>query len=172
MKIAVIGYSGSGKSTLAKEMGAHYGIKVLHLDSVHWMSGWVERQREDEQKIVEEFLDSNDEWVIDGNYTKLSYERRLKEADMIIMMQFNRFASLVRVTRRYHRYKGTTRDDIGEGCNEKLDFDFIKWVLWKGRRKGQRSRFRNIRETYSDKVTWIRNQKQLDAFRDRIFKEE
>lgn len=47
MRIAVIGYSGSGKSTLAARLGAAYGVPVLHLDSVHWLPGWVERPREE-----------------------------------------------------------------------------------------------------------------------------
>jgi Adenylate kinase and related kinases len=43
MKIAIIGYSGSGKSTLAAKLGKFYHAEVLHLDSVHFLPGWVER---------------------------------------------------------------------------------------------------------------------------------
>ncbi|MBO7376520.1 MAG: DNA topology modulation protein FlaR, partial [Clostridia bacterium] len=88
MKIAIIGYSGAGKSTLARKLGEKYGVDVLHLDSVHFLPGWVERERADERKIVADFLDSHAErgWVVDGNYTKLSYERRIDEADLVIMM--------------------------------------------------------------------------------------
>lgn len=34
-------------------------------------------------------MDRNASWVIDGNYRKLEYERRLQEADRIIFMDFN-----------------------------------------------------------------------------------
>ena len=43
MKISIIGYSGSGKSTLAKNLSKHYGIPVLHMDSVHFLENWKER---------------------------------------------------------------------------------------------------------------------------------
>lgn len=94
MKIAVIGYSGSGKSTLAAALGKEYGADVLHLDSVHFLPGWKERPDEEKRRVVEAFLDSHDSWVIDGNYTKLFYERRTEEADRIVMMLFGRFACL------------------------------------------------------------------------------
>ncbi len=164
MKIAIIGYSGAGKSTLARALGERYRAEVLHLDSVHFLPGWEERKLEDEQKIVSDFLDGHDAWVIEGNYTKLSYERRLEEADRIIMMLFNRFACLFRVTKRYKRYRNQTRPDMGEGCNEKLDGAFVAWVLWKSRRKAARDRYKRWQKLYADKVIVLKNQKQLDAF--------
>lgn len=168
MKIAIIGYSGSGKSTLAAELGKYYQAEVLHLDSVHFLPGWVERKREEEQQIVADFLDRHDAWVIDGNYTKLSYDRRMEEADMIVMMLFNRFACLWRARKRYKKYRGQTRPDMGEGCNEKLDGEFAAWILWKGRRTAQRERNAGLRIRYGDKVVVLKNQKQTDAFLERI----
>lgn len=43
MKIEILGTSGSGKSTLAKRLGETYGLPVLHMDTVHFLPGWVER---------------------------------------------------------------------------------------------------------------------------------
>ena len=164
MKIAIIGYSGSGKSTLARKLGEFYGAEVLHLDAVHFLPGWEERKREDEQAIVQEFLDTHDAWVIEGNYTKLSYERRMEEADRILMMTFNRFSSLARVMKRYRQYRGMTRPDMAEGCSEKLDAEFVKWVLWKGRGKAQRRWLADLREKYGNKAVTLKNRKQVDAF--------
>ena len=84
MKIMVIGYSGSGKSTLARYLGKKYQTPVLHLDHIFWLPGWKERPREEMKKIVTRFLDSHTSWIIDGNYRKTEYERRLAEADRII----------------------------------------------------------------------------------------
>ena len=47
MKIAILGYSGSGKSKTAKKLSTHYNIQVLHLDTVQFLSGWVERDTQD-----------------------------------------------------------------------------------------------------------------------------
>ena len=71
MRIVIIGYSGSGKSTLAKTLGKHYNIPVLHLDSVHFLSGWVERDRNEFNEIVKKFINENESWIIDGNYSKI-----------------------------------------------------------------------------------------------------
>ena len=94
MKIAIIGYSGSGKSTLAKKLGEIYNAVVLHFDTIHFLPGWKEREKEEKERITREFLDSHNSWVIDGNYSKLFYERRMLEADIIIIMLFNRFSCL------------------------------------------------------------------------------
>ena len=85
MKIAVIGFSGGGKSTLARRLGDLYGVEVLHLDTVHHLSGWRSRPREESRAMVEAFLNTHDAsgWVIDGNYGKLAYDRRMEEADRI-----------------------------------------------------------------------------------------
>jgi len=165
MKIAIIGYSGCGKSTLAHDIAEHFQVNVLHLDSVHFLPNWNERETNDEQQIVNDFMNNHENWVIDGNYSKLSYERRMKEADQIIMLLFNRFNCLYRVTRRYHKYKHTTRPDMAAGCNEKLDKEFITWVLWNGRKKKARSRYKKLQQQYPEKVIIIKNQKQLDKFR-------
>ena len=80
MKIAILGTSGSGKSTLAKRLGERYGLPVLHMDTVHFLPGWVERPFAEEEAIVRQFLDENaGGWVIDGNYTKTCYARRWKK---------------------------------------------------------------------------------------------
>ncbi|MBQ6570226.1 MAG: DNA topology modulation protein [Clostridia bacterium] len=164
MKIAVIGYSGSGKSTLARRLGIYYDAPVLHLDSVHFLPDWKVRDRQEKEKIVEDFLNGSRLWVVDGNYPKLSYDRRMAEADLIVMMLFNRFNCLWRVTKRYRKFKNSTRPDMAKGCSEKLDFEFVRWVLYKGRSKADTQRFKNIKNTYSKKTVVLKNQKQLDRF--------
>lgn len=164
MKIAVIGYSGSGKSTLARKLGEQGGLPVLHLDSVWFLPGWQERPREDMRAIVTEYLDTHESWVIDGNYFRICFERRMEEADRIVLMQFSPLACLLRVYRRYRMHRGHTRPDMGEGCPEKVDREFACWVLWKGRSRENRALLRSVRREYPEKVVHIRNQRQLDAY--------
>lgn len=164
MKIAIIGYSGSGKSTLAARLGELYGVPVLHLDKVHFLPDWKVRERSEKLEIVGGFMRDNDSWVIDGNYSKLFYGERMEQADMIVMLLFNRFSCLNRVIRRYRKNKGRTRPDMGEGCPEKLDFEFVRWVLHGGRKKSSKARYNAVRAKYHDKVTVLKNQRQLDEF--------
>lgn len=164
MKIVIVGYSGSGKSTLARKLGNDYQIDVLHLDKVHHLPHWQERNLEKEKEIVKQFLDKHSSWVIDGNYFKLSYDRRLAEADVIIMLLFNRFYSLYRIIKRYFMYRGKNRPDMSVGCQEKIDIEFIKWVLWDGRSKNKKYYYKQIENQYHDKVIILKNQKQIDQF--------
>lgn len=162
MKIAIVGYSGSGKSTLARHISKAMGIPVLHLDKVNWAPGWNVRNKNDQMRIVSDFLADNSSWVIDGNYKSLSYDDRMSSADKIIFMCFNRFSCLLRAIKRYKMYKGRTREDICCGCDEKLDLVFIKWILLDGRKRNVRNKYMQIMKTYPQKVMVIKNQKQLD----------
>ena len=164
MKIVVNGYSGSGKSTLARRLGKLYQIPVLHLDTVHWLPGWEEKAEEQERSEVRAFMDRNASWVIDGNYRKLEYERRLQEADRIIFMDFNRFSCLFREYRRYLNHKGRARSSMTEGCEEKLDLEFIRWILWDSRTRKQKKLWRAMKETCGEKTVVLKNQRQLDGF--------
>lgn len=164
MKIAILGYSGSGKSTLARKLGEYYNCDVLHFDAVQFLPNWEIRKQEEKERITKEFLDTHDAWVIDGNYSKLYLEQRLEEADMIILMLFNRFKCLYRVTKRYLKYRNQTRPDMGEGCNEKLDWEFVRWVLHDGRKKQTKERYRRITEQYKEKTIVLKSQRQLDEW--------
>lgn len=165
MKIEIMGYSGSGKSTLCRKLAQMYHVPALHLDTVQFLPNWAVRADEDKQEMVHSFLDRHPNgWVIDGNYTKLSYERRIDEADIIIQLLFGRISCLWRCFKRFLTYKGKSRPDMAAGCNEKMDWEFIQWILWKGRSKTARERYRNIQSKYPGKVVVIKNQRQLDDF--------
>lgn len=165
MKIAIIGYSGCGKSTLAEKLSQKLGLPVLYLDTVHHLSGWQERPREETRAIVGAFLDQHDTggWVIDGNYKRQHFERRMEEADSIVLLRFNRFACLYRAWKRYRAYRGKSRPSMTAGCDEKLDREFIRWILWEGPRS-HTPLFHRVQAQYPEKITVIRNQRQLTAY--------
>lgn len=164
MKIAIIGQSGCGKSTLAQFLSQKLDLPLLHLDCVHWLPGWAERDRAESRVIVSDFLDKHGSWVIDGNYTRLCHERRLEEADRIIIMCFPRLVCLSRIIKRRFSYAGTTRSSITEGCPEKIDAEFLWWILWKGRDRKHREGYRSAMEQYPEKVIVLKNQRELDRF--------
>ena len=168
MKIAIIGYSGSGKSTLARQLAEVYNIPVLHFDKVQFRPNWEIRPQASKEIMTKTFLDLHKNWVIDGNYSKLSFERRMEEADVILILLFNRFSCLYRVWRRYLKYKNATRSDMADGCTEKLDAEFVKWVLREGRKKSSRQRYQRVMAQYPNKTIVVKNQRQLNAVRKRI----
>ncbi|MGL4773550.1 MAG: DNA topology modulation protein FlaR, partial [Clostridium sp.] len=143
MKIAIIGNSGSGKSTLARILGDHYKIPVLFLDTVQFVTNWKVRDKDEGRDIVLEFM-KNTSWVIDGNYTGFYQRERLEEADKIIFMNFPRRVCLYRAIKRYFMYKGKTRESMTEGCNEKIDFEFVWWILHEGRNREKMKHYRDL----------------------------
>ncbi|MGX8698840.1 MAG: Topology modulation protein [bacterium] len=163
MKIMILGYSGAGKSTLARRLGEKLSLPVLHLDTVYWAPGWTERGAEEQQSMVERFLDSHSGWIIEGTYRKLFFERRFAEADRVYLLLLNRWLCLSRVLRRWRRYRGRERPDRAAGCPEKIDAEFLLWVLWKGRGKKKEKWFLSLREKAPEKVTVLRRQKDLAA---------
>ena len=143
LKIAIIGYSGSGKSTLANFLGQHYNCEVLHLDKIHFTSNWQERTDNEMADDMSKFMLQHD-WIIEGNYSTCLYEKRMREADCIIYFNFNRVNCLYRAFRRYLRYKGQTRPSMAANCNEKFDFEFVKWILLDGRSQKNVTKFKVV----------------------------
>ena len=164
MKIAIIGYSGSGKSTLARVISQRLSIPALFLDTVQFLPDWQVRPQTESVEIVREFLKNNPDWVIDGNYRGFLQEERLLQADRIVFMDFSALSCFARVCRRYRAFKGKSRESMSDGCDEKLDLEFIFWVLFKGRTLKRRRHFAGIVKKYGHKTTVIRNQKQLDEY--------
>ena len=157
MKIAILGTSGSGKSTLAQKLGAAYNAPVLHLDG-------VERPQEEMQALVQQFMDTHDSWVIDGHYSNVCYDRRLEEADQIIVLCFNRFVCLWRVIRRWWENRGRVRSSSAPGCEEKIDAEFLWWVLHQGRTPAKLAGYQRIGQQYPEKFVFLKNQSQLERF--------
>ncbi|MBU3819109.1 MAG: DNA topology modulation protein FlaR [Candidatus Faecalibacterium intestinavium] len=164
MKIAIVGYSGSGKSTLAGRLGEAFCAPVLCLDRLHWLPGWTERPDQEARALLEDFLDQNDSWIIEGNYIKtLLWERRMAEADRIYLLAFGRWRCLWRVIRRYLENRGKSRDSMAEGCPERLDPAFLRWVFWDSRTKNKRADYERLAALWPEKVAILRTPGQVRA---------
>lgn len=163
MKIAVLGHSGSGKSTLAQKLSELYKVPVKFLDTVQFLPDWKERDREECRKIVSEFM-QNESWVIDGNYRGFYQAERLEQADKIIILLFPRLIALYRVISRYLKNRNKTRRDMADGCLEKIDIEFIWWVLYKGRDSARIKHYMGIPALYPEKTVVLKSQKQVDEY--------
>ena len=170
MRICIIGFSGSGKSTLAKRLGKIYGIKVIHMDSIHFLANWQERDKNEFEEIMQKHLSENDSWVIDGNYSKRA-QNRYDLADMVIMLDFNRFRCIRNAFKRLKMYKGRTRSDMAEGCNEKIDWEFFWWLLYEGRTRKRRKRMLKLVNDAKEGYIF-KNHKQVNEFISKLEKEK
>ena len=125
-RIAIIGPCGAGKSTLARILGEKTGLPVWHLDKLWWLPGWVEDTQESFDKKLNEVVE-RDEWIIDGNYSR-TFGIRLPKADTVIYLDFPRRIYFRRVLWRIVKGYGKTRPDLGAGCPEQFDPEFLRFV--------------------------------------------
>ena len=165
MKIQIIGYSGSGKSTLAKKLSEFYNIPRLYLDTLKYYGNWEEKSREDIRKDLQFFLDNNDSWVIDGNYSSVC-PSRFEESDVTIYLNYNRFFCYRMCKKRYKMYKDVPRESCN--CKEKLDKQFKRWILWEGRtNKVKKKHLDNLNKTKGQKLIF-KNRRELNKWLEEI----
>lgn len=126
-KVAIIGCGGAGKSTLARQLGEILDIPVHHLDKMYWKPNWTPTLPE-EWEAIQANLVQEATWIIDGNYSGTMH-LRLHSADTVIFLDYSTLLCLYRIFKRRWMYQGKTRVDMAEGCVEKVDRQFINWVL-------------------------------------------
>jgi len=126
-RICVVGCSGSGKSTLSQILCKRLDMTYISMDrDVFWLPGWQLRARPEALERVQGFV-AGERWVIDGN-SPGSLPVRLARADMVIWMRPPRFVSVYGVLSRWLKYRGQVRPEMAEGCPEKIDGPFLKYV--------------------------------------------
>ena len=103
MKILIIGPLGAGKSTLAYQINKKFNLKRLNLDEVarNPQDGSYYSQK-DQLKNLNQFLQVNDDWVIEGSQYPLYQQTN---PDLIVDMRINRLIAIWRFTTRFIKAK-------------------------------------------------------------------
>jgi len=160
-RILIIGCGGAGKSTLARQLGEKTGIPVVHLDKLFWKPGWVESTKEEiDRKILEET--KKPAWIIDGNYNR-TLDLRLQRCDTVIYLDFSTAACLLGVVKRVLTTYGTVRPDMGDGCPERFDWEFLRWVANYNRDKRKKN-YGRINAAKHAKVIILKNRREVTRF--------
>lgn len=160
-RIVIIGCSGSGKSTLACQLGEKLNLPVVHLDRLFWKSGWQESTAEEfDAKLTVELEKS--QWIMDGNFNR-TIPARLAKCDTVIYLDYNRFVCLWGVICRVFKSYGKTRPDMGDGCPERFDWEFLKWI-WNFNRRNREKNYRYLYETPHAEIYAFKNRRQLKKF--------
>ncbi len=132
-RVMIFGASGSGKSTLAQRLGDVTGLPVVHIDPMYWKPGWVQREAGETTVLIRAAM-AQDAWVFDGNH-HATFPERIARADTVVFLDFPTVLRVWRVIWRTFRTLGRTRPDMGTGCPERFDREFIiKWVAGYRRR--------------------------------------
>ena len=160
-RVVIIGCGGAGKSTLARSLGEKTGLPVVHLDKLFWKPGWVESTREEIDGTIQREINKA-RWIIDGNYNR-TLSMRMARCDTVIYLDFSRFACLAGVLKRVLTTHGTVRPDMGDGCPERFDLEFLKWV-WNFN-KTKRKQYYELLNSLEDKnVIILRSRREVNAF--------
>ena len=160
-RIIIIGCGGAGKSTLARKLGEVLDLPVVHLDKLFWKPGWVETSREEFDELLAQEL-AKDRWIMDGNFNRTIPER-MKRCDTIIYLDFSRVACLLGVLKRIVTTYGTVRPDMGEGCPERIDLDFLKWV-WNFNKNKRESYYKMLNEVENVETIVLKNRRAVKLF--------
>lgn len=158
-RIIIIGKPGSGKSTLAVKLGKKLDLPVIHLDKLYWTEGWVEKDKELFNKELEAEL-KKDRWIIDGNFNK-TLEKRLEYCDTAIYLDYPALLCMFSVLKRVIKNLGRTRNDMAEGCPEKIDIDFLMYI-WNFDKKLRNKYYRMLTSESNKKIFIFRSRKETD----------
>lgn len=153
-KVLILGCAGSGKSTFARKLGELTNLPVIHLDSLYWKAGWIASNDEEWDQMIEELV-LRRSYIMDGNYSR-TLEKRLVEADTVYFFDLPRYICIYRTIKRRIMNHGKTRIDMAEGCEEKIDLEFLRWI-WNFRKRSRDYILRTLEEVDGQKKVYIFN---------------
>jgi adenylate kinase family enzyme len=125
-RVMVIGSPGAGKTTFARRLAEKLSLPVIYLDVHYWRSGWQPSDLDDWRERVAA-LATAPEWIMDGNFSN-TYDLRMRHADTLIWLDYPRRTCLCRVLLRLLKDYGRNRPDLPEGCPERFDAEFYRFV--------------------------------------------
>ena len=160
-RIIIIGCAGAGKSTLARKLGEKLNLPVVHLDKLFWRPGWVQVSQEEFDALHRAEL-AKEKWIIDGNFNR-TMPQRIARCDTIVYLDFSRLACLRGVLKRLLTNYGTVRPDMGEGCPERIDFEFLKWV-WNFNKNKRAHYYQKLSEATHAQVIILKNRRAVQKF--------
>ena len=160
-RVMIIGCGGAGKSTLARQLGEKTGLPVVHLDKLFWTPGWVSLSREEFDKVHREAI-VQEKWIIDGNFDRTMPER-IRRCDAVVYLDFSRFACLLGVAKRILTTYGKVRPDMGEGCPERFDWEFLQWV-WNFNGSKREKNYRLLDQCCDKEIYILKNRRNVKRF--------
>lgn len=125
-RVLIVGNSGGGKSTLARKLGDKLGLPVVHLDVLYWKPGWAKGDKAEFVAAVTQAL-SAPAWICDGNFTG-TWDLRMPLSDTVVWIDQPRLVCLWRAIWRVVTWRGGNRPDMAEGCQEKFDPEFYRFI--------------------------------------------
>ncbi len=165
-RVLVIGSCGAGKSTFSRRLHEITGLNLIHLDKLYHKPNWVEPEKDEWLETVREII-KDDEWIIDGNYGG-SMELRLERCDNVIWLDLPRNVCTFRVLKRIWRYRNGGRPDMAEGCEERFDWEFIRYVRRFSKDKNPAIKMRLAKFADSKNIFHLKSNRDIENFLEKI----
>lgn len=126
-RICILGPSNSGKSTLADAISRQCGLPAVHLDQYYHLpnTDWMPRPF-DEFRYLHDKAIQGDQWVMDGNYSKLT-PQRFARATGLIVLEVSTLVSLTRYVRR--SLFEADRQGALEGGRDSVKWNMIRHIV-------------------------------------------
>ena len=160
-RILIIGCGGAGKSTLARQLGKKLDLPVVHLDTLFWKPGWVQESREEFDRKLSVELEKP-RWILDGNFNR-TMPQRMAKCDTIIYLDFPRLTCLMGVIKRIVTTYGKVRPDMGDGCPERFDLEFLRWV-WNYNKNNRERNYQLLSEAAHAQKLVLKNRRAANQF--------
>ena len=160
-RILIVGNSGAGKSTMARALSEKTGLPVVHLDRLFWRENWQHIAREEFDALLQQELEKS-QWIIDGNYDR-TVSTRLAYCDTVIYLDYPRWQCLLGVIKRVLTSYGKVRPDMGDGCPERFDWEFMKYV-WNYNRENRDKLYSKLNALDRVNVIVLGNRKEGNSF--------
>ena len=139
-RVMIIGQPGSGKSTLARRLGEPLQLPVVHIDRIHWKSGWIERAGPEKDLLCSE-VHARDKWIFEGGRS-----------------------NTWRVLKRRVEYHGVSRPDLPDGCPENINWEFVQYI-WRTRNIDRLRMIKFFDSVSESKGTYrLRNRSEVEKF--------
>lgn len=162
-KICIIGCGGSGKSYLADVIGRRLYIEVTHLDRLFWLPGWKTRDKTEFDAMCEEIY-LRDSFIIDGNFNR-TMPRRIEVTDTVVWLDFSTLACVFGVLSRIVKNYGRVRPDMGDGCPERFDGEFLRWILtFRKKRRPDIVKLTDAARQNGKNVIVLKNRREVNEF--------
>ena len=167
MKITIIGTSGSGKSTLSRKISETFKLPRVEIDRIwfrydghKYLNGTVEEKEVVMNKVTDEiqdFLSKNENWVIDGTYSKIQ-PLIADKADVVVHIK----RSLLRRVMS-HVKRVMHGNDRHPEVTKMQDLLFIKTIV-KRWRKREDKKLEDFTKQYTQKLIVLNNFKEIDGY--------
>ena len=163
-RVMIVGQPGSGKSTLARKLGQCTGLPVVHIDTIHWQPGWVERTWDEKTRLCLE-VEARDNWIFEGGHSA-TWDNRVARADLLIWIDRSAPLRFLRVLLRALLHRGKSRPDLPENCPELLANlpEFFRF-MWRTK-KTARAKMQQLVATAPStcRVVYLRSNREARMF--------